>query len=635
MLSNMRSLSQHWFGRAIMAVVLGFIILSFAVWGIGDRFTGFNANELAKVGSTRITVEQFQDTYRSELRRLEQAQKRGIRNDEAQRLGLPRRVLSQVLTEAVLDQQAARLGLAVGDGEIVRSIMKDPAFKGPAGRFDQGTFQRLLQENGYSEASYARTQRSLILRRDVSEAVIGGIELPNALAVGVHRYGTETRDFDFFVLPPGAAGTVPAPSEAEVKTYYDEHAAAFVAPEYRKLLIVSVVPANIVKPDAVSDADAAARYEAEKATRFATPEKRTVEQLLLPDRAAAEAAEGRVKNGEAFAKLAADAGKTAADISLGTVTKADLADPALADAAFALPESGTSAPVQTRFGIVLVHVAKIEPGRQRTLDEARVEIKDGIAHERAQQQAVKMRDAIEDARTAGKTLTEVAASVGLTPRTIDAVDAQGRDRAGKPVEGLPAGPQLLKTAFATDRGADTEMIATGNGGDVWYEVADIDPAHRLALGEVKARVEAGWRADEVARRLAAAADRIVGEVDGGKALTALAVENGKLPVLRASNIGRGGGPELPQLVAASFFATEVGKAGSVSYGAQGRLVFRIEAAHVPPFVPGDDRFGKFLAEVKTGFEDDVLSQYLVRVQGEIGTSVNQRALDTALGDSGS
>ena len=51
MLSTMRSLSQHWFGRAILGVVLGFIILSFAVWGIGDRFTGFNANELAKVGS--------------------------------------------------------------------------------------------------------------------------------------------------------------------------------------------------------------------------------------------------------------------------------------------------------------------------------------------------------------------------------------------------------------------------------------------------------------------------------------------------------------------------------------------------------------------------------------------------------
>ncbi len=634
MLTEMRALSQNWFGRAIMGLVLGLIILSFAVWGIGDRFTNFNAGELARVGSTRITVDQYRTAYQTDLQRLQQRQKRAITNDEAKRLGIDRQVLSRLLTDTILDQQAAKLGLAVGDAEIVQSIMKDPTFKGPNEKFDQGVFDRLLRENGYTEASYAKTQRSQLLRQDISSAVIGQLDLPGAMTEAIHRFQTEVRDFDFFVLPPSAAGQISPPSDAALKSYYDEHAGAYVAPEYRKLVVLSVVPVDLVKPDAVSDADIERRYEDTKATRFTQPDKRTVEQLVFADAKAAEAAMEKLKGGATFAKLVTDEHKSPADIDLGTVAKSDLADPAVGEAAFALPENGTSGPVKGQFGTVLVHVTKIVSGRQQPLQEVRAELKDELAIGKAKQQAAKMRDAVEDQRTAGKTLTEAAASVGLKPRTIEAIDAQGRDKARKPVEGLAAGPQLLRTAFATDIGADTEMISIGDGGNAWFEVAGIDPSHQLALAEVKPRVEAGWRNDEIGRRLAAAGDKLVKEIDDGKALSAVAAENGKLAVQKAVAIGRGGGPQLPQLVAAAFFDTVVGRAGSVTDGAEGRIIFKIEAAHVPPLDPKKPDFAKLLDQVRTGFEDDTLAQYLAKVQGDVGVSINQQALQTALGDSG-
>ena len=635
MLTEMRALSQNWFGRTIMAVVLGFIILSFAVWGIGDRFNNFNAGELAKVGTSRITVEQYRNAYQTDLEQLQQKQKRAITNDEAKRLGIDRQVLSKLLTDAILDQQAVKLGLAVGNDEIVRSIMKDPSFQGPDGKFDQPVFDRLLRENGYTEASYARAQRSLMLRQEISNAVIGDIDLPAPMRDAIHRFQTEVRDFDFFLLPPSAAGAVPAPTDAELTSYFDAHSGAYVAPEYRKLVVLSVIPANLVKPDAVSDADIEKRYAEMKAARFTTPEQRTVQQLVFPDAKAADAAEAKLKGGASFDQLVAADHKTAADVGLGTVAKSALADPAVANAAFSLPENGTSAPVKGQFGTVIVHVSKIDPSRQQPLQEVHAQLKDEIAIVRARQQATKLRDGIEDQRTAGKTLGEAAKSVGLSPRTIDAIDAQGRDKAHKPVEGLAAGPRLLKAAFTTDVGADTEMIPTADGGDVWYEVAGIDPAHQLPLAEVKPRVEGAWKADEVGRRLAAKGDAMVKEIDGGKTLTAVAAATGKLAVMKATNVGRGGGPQLPQLVAATFFDTIVGKAGSVTDGAQGRIVFKIEAAHVPPIDPKDSQFAKLLGQVKEGFEDDTLAQYLAKVQGEVGVSINQKALQTALGDTNS
>ena len=635
MLFQMRSFSQSWFGRAIVGVILGLICISFVVWGIGDRFTGMNTNELATVGSAKISADQYRFEYQKQLQQLQQKQKRGITNDEAKRMGLDRQVLSRLLTDTILDQQAQKLGLAVGDDEIVRNIVKDPAFKGPGDKFDQSTFQNLLRENGYTETSYAKAQRSLMLRQDVSDVIIGGLEVPNTMKDAIHRYQTEVRDLDFFILPPSAAGNVPAPSDAALKTYYDEHAGSFVAPEYRKLLVLSIVPANLVKPDAISDADIAKRYDDMKATRFSQPEKRSVEQLVFADAAAADAAAAKLKTGVTFEALAAAEKKSPTDISLGTVSKGELADPAVAGAAFALPDNGTSGPIKGQFGTVLIHVTKIEPGRQQPLTEVHAELKDELAIVRARQQANKLRDGVEDQRSAGKTLTEAAKSVGLQPRMIDAIDAQGRDRAHKPVEGLAGGPQLLKAAFASDVGADTEMIPTSDGGNVWYEVAGVESLHKLPLAEVKPRVEAGWRSDEVGRLLAAKGDTLVKAMNDGKTLTAIAEGAGKLSVSKATNISRSGVPQLPQLVASAFFATVVGKAGSVTDGAQGRIIFKIEAAHVPPVDLKDQEFAKLIDDVKNGFEDDVLAQYLARVQSEISVHVNQQALQTALGDSGS
>ncbi len=635
MLTQMRALSQNIVGRTIMGLVLGFISLSFIVWGIGDRFSGYDADQLASVGGTRITVDQYRDAYQTQLQQMQQKAKRGITNEEAKRLGLDRQVLSRLLSDTILGQEAAKLGLAVSDADIARMIVDDDMFKGADGTFDRARFAQLMANNGLTEARYVKDERGLILRQDVSDAVVGGLDVPKVTALAIHRYQSEVRDLTFFVLPQSAAGTVPAPTDAELKTYYDDRPSAFVAPEYRKLVVLSVVPVNLVKPDAISDADVAARYDQMKDARFVVPETRTVQQLVFADAAAAAAAKAKLDAGTPFDQLVKDQKKSAADVDLGTVPKSELHEKGVADAAFSLPDGGTSGPVATQFGPVLVHVAGILPRRQQPLADVASQLKDELAIVRAKAEATKLRDKVEDQRSAGKSVTEAATAAGLTPRTIDAIDAQGFDKAHKPVEGLVDGPALLKAAFAADAGSDTEMLQTADGGYVWYEVAGIDPSHKLALDAVKPRVVAQWRNDEVARRLAGVSDKLVGEINGGKPLAAVAAENGKLAVMRASDVARGGAPDLPPVITAAIFDVAAHKAGSASDAGVGRLIFQVDAAKVPPINPADTDFTKLMEQVKGGVVDDVIAEYLAVLQGEIGVKINQKALQTALGDTNS
>ena len=111
---------------------------------------------------------------------------------------------------------------------------------------------------------------------------------------------------------------------------------------------------------------------------------------------------------------------------LGTVAKADIIDPAIADAAFALKQGEVSQPVKGRFGIALLQVGKIEPGEEKTFEQIASQVKTEIAEGRAKSEVTTLRDKIEDERAAGSTLAEAAKKLGLSVINIEAVDRSGR-----------------------------------------------------------------------------------------------------------------------------------------------------------------------------------------------------------------
>ena len=192
---------------------------------------------------------------------------------------------------------------------------------------------------------------------------------------------------------------------------------------------------------------------------------------------------------------------------MGEVTKAGVFDPAVADAAFALPEGGVSAPVKGQFGYVLVKDLTVTPGAVKPFDEVKAAIKQQIAAARAVDRVQSLHDKIEDARGNGKPLAEAAKSEGLSVASYASVDRQGQTAAGAPADVLDK-EQVLPAVFASDVGVDDEPIATKDGGYAWFSVTKIEPTHDRPYDEVKDKVAAAWRADETAKRLAdAAAER--------------------------------------------------------------------------------------------------------------------------------
>ena len=533
MLRGIRKASANWLGRAVMGVVLGLLALSFAVWGINDIFHGYGRSTLAKIGGTEISIEQFRQLYNERLQQVGRQFGRALTPEQANAFGLDRQVLGEMVAEAGLDQRARQMGLGLSNADVVQHITADPMFQSN-GRFDRVRFEQVLRNVGYSEQRFINEQRQIMLRRQIADSLTGGLPVPKAWLEAINQFQNQERSIEYATLGPAQAGDIPEPTAEELNKYFEARKILFRAPEYRKIAIVQATPAEISKTMEISDADMKTYYD-EHRSRYTTPERRHVEQIVFPNMPEAEAAEAKLKDGLSFAALAAERGLKDQDIDLGTVPKTEIIDPAVADVAFSLKEDEISQPIKGRFGTVIVTVPKIEPEVAKTLAEVTPQIRSELSAERAKTEVLSLHDKIEDARAGGATLQEAAQKAKLPVMTYD-VDRSGHDPSGNPVANLPQATEVINAAFASDVGVDNDPISAG-GGYIWYEVSGITPARERTLDEVKSQVEQRLREDQIASRLKTKATDLVDKLKNGNAFDALAKAEG-LTVQTADKLKR-------------------------------------------------------------------------------------------------
>ncbi|HEY8384247.1 MAG TPA: SurA N-terminal domain-containing protein [Microvirga sp.] len=630
MLNGLRKAGQSIVGKIIVTVLFAVLILSFAVWGIGDIFRGGPQNYVARVGRTDISIDQFRTAFNNELQRIGRQFGQRITTEQARTFGLDQQVLSRLINEAVLSERARELGLSVSDELVARSIVDQPSFKDASGQFNRALFENVLRENGLSEQGFVREQKSAVARLHVAEAVAGSLAVPVAAREARHRIANERRAASYIVLPASAAGEIPAVTPEQLQAFYEERKAGFRAPEYRALNVLALDVAALAKPEAVSDADARQRYEQNRAS-FGKPERRTVQQIPFPSQAEAEAAFNRIKEGAPFETVAAERGVPPADLELGTFTKSEMLDPAVAEAAFSLQEGATSGPVQGRFGTVLVRASKVEPESVRPFEEVAAEVRAQIAQERARDTLDKVHDEIEDMRASARPLADIAREKGLVLQQVPAIDNTGRDKTGGPVANLPEGEVLVRAAFASDVGVDNEALRTRSGGYVWYDVTGIEQARDKSLDEVRPEVERLWRENEIARRLSEKARLLVERLDKGEAIEAVATEIGT-PAKTATDISRQAAKDDLGIEAVRrVFTTPVGKAGSAQNGPEARAVFKVTAATVPPLVTTTTEAQRIEDQLRDALADTLIAEYIIQAQQGIAVTVNQQAVRQVVG----
>jgi peptidyl-prolyl cis-trans isomerase D len=632
MLRGIHKASANWIGRAVMGVILGLIAISFGIWGIGDIFRGFGTSTVAKVGNTEIRVDTFRQLYQDRLQQLGRQLNRPILPDQAKALGLDRQLLGEVIAETALDERARALRLNVSDAEVARQVTDNPGFKGITGQFDRMRFESVLRNIGYTEARFMSEQRKIALRQQLLGTVSGEVPVPKTALDAFNRFQNEERTIEYVALGPAQIGDIPEPTPEVLAKYFDERKVAFRAPEYRKMTLVVLTPEDLASRIEIPDADLKKAY-ADRKARYETPERRHLKQIVFPNIDEAKAAADKLAQGTTFEALAAERGLKESDIDLGTVAKSAVVDRDVAEAAFALKAGEVSAPVQGRFGVAIVKLDAIEASKTRAFEEVSAELKSDMQKERAKNEITTVQEKVEDERLGGATLADAARKYNLKPRSIEAIDRNGKDAQGNAIPDLPQNVDVLSAAFTAEvHGENEPLRVPGNGGYVWFDVEQITPARDRPLDEVKDQVVTRWRSDETATRLRAKATEMLDKIKAGTSFADVAAAD-KLKVEWRPGIKRSGPPAgMSPTAVTEIFKTPQDSVGTVEGATPAeRIVFRVTDIKVPP-LDAEAADAKRLDEaLRARYTEDLIAEYLARVQSEIGVNINQSALNQVTG----
>ncbi|MFS2326806.1 peptidyl-prolyl cis-trans isomerase [Brucella sp. H1_1004] len=626
MLDSMRDAAKSWVAKLLLSL----LVLSFAAWGITDAFQGeMEVDSAISAGSSKVSTTDYRFAYEQQLMRLSQQFRQRLNREQAQQLGVDQQVLAQLAAGVVLDEQARNMQLGLSKDGIARLTGEDPSFQDASGNFSRAQFDAVLRQSNIRPQDYLDNRAKVARRQQIVEASTDGLKMPATMLKALALYQGESRSADYITIPAEKADAVPTPSDEALKTYFDAHKDEYKAPEYRKITYVKLEPSDIADPAAVTQDEIKDYYQKNK-SRFSTTETRTIEQLNFADEAAAKAAREKIAAGTSFVDIGKEQGKSETDLVLGTFEKTALPDSVIADAAFALNEGGVSDVVKGAFGPVILRVTTVNPASVKELSEVEKEIRDTVATNIAISSINGIHDSYEQQRAEGGSMADVAKGLSLKAVSIEAVDDEGNDPAGKALE-LPNSEALLAAAFQADQGFDNDALTLGNSGYLWYQVDGTTPARDRTLDEVKDKVTAAWKGEEAVKRLNDRMAELKKRLDGGETLDAIAASAGvekqtKRGITRNTNDADFGSAATAQVFRGPLNHT--GTAGAVSN--DGQLLFKVievtePTATGPEAIPEQQQ--TYLASTLT---DDVLEQLVGELQKQYPVKINQTAINNAL-----
>ena len=626
MLQQLRSASKSW----VASVIIGILVLAFALWGVADIFRGGGDNVVADVGGTSITDTEYDMQLKGQLRQLSAQTQQEITMEQAKAIGLDKNVLDTAISRTALDEHAKKLGLTASQQTIETQIKTSDAFRGADGAFDFARFEQALRDNGLTEQAFLAATGKDIARGQLLDALTDGVAAPPGMARLLYDFVSEQRVAEYVIVTPEEAGKVPEPTQAELEAYHKAHGQQFSSPEYRSFDYVQISPDQFNGEIQVSDADLKAEFDANKAN-YEKPEQREIEQIAFPTKEAADTAATKIKTAAEFAAVAKERGLKDQDVKLGTLPATGL-DPKLSAAVFAIPEGGVTAPVQGPFGWVILHAAKVIPGEMKSFDQVKDEIKTNLVKARVGAKLTEVANKLEDDRGSGDTLPEAAMKEGLSIHHVANVDRQGMTPERSQGD-IPKVPALLDRAFMTETGEESDLFQSEDGQYFAVKVNGVTPPAVRPLDSVKEEVREAFMTDKRNQMLQAKVKALTDQVTQAHSLAEAGKALGRAP-LTSQPLKRGDMSDVfsPQLIG-TLFSTPAGVAVSANEAkGTGVVIARVTKVLHPEPDLSSAEYANFRRSAAQQLGLTTVDTVAAAAKKDAGVTIHQATVQRVLGD---
>ena len=569
MLQSIREKTSGW----VAVVVLGLVILTMAFFGVESYITGSVDSFAARIegpakflgygGQKRdVSTQEFRERFDRVRQQERNAKGEAFDPTAFESLEKKREVLDQLVDEALLGLVAEKEGLVLGKSAVQKEIMGIQAFQ-TAGRFDPKQYQMVLGAQGMTPLQFEKLITADLIQRQLPEELMASGFASDSELDAYLRSTRQTRDIRFIELPP-VVPAMPAPTDADIKAWYDGHAGSYRSPEQVAIEYVEL-NATAMPVDTVADERTLReRYESVKA-RFGTvdqrmashilvkvDEKATAAQIATAQAKAADLARKARLPGADFAALARansdDVGSKDAGGDLGPVDKGVFGDD-FDKAFFAMQPGQVSDAVRLPDGFHVILFRELVAGNAKPFEEVRPEIEAEVLESERERVyndvAGQLVDKIYDDPTA---LLPAAQALKLP---VQRTALFSRD-AG---EGIAALPLVRKAAFSDAQKVERQVsdpIEIKPNHTVVVHVIDYRPVAAIPMASIRDRIINDINADRIGKATTQVAGQLLARAKKGETLDAIAASIGRTVAALPGLTRQAPNPQLQRVVDEAF-----------------------------------------------------------------------------------
>jgi len=633
MLETMRNHAKSWVAK----IILGGIALSFVLWGVGDYFTGGNAEPVATINGSPVSNGEFYQAYNRQINYYRSMLGKQFSKDLIKSLNVKDNTLQTIINRRIMLNTATQLGLTAPNAVVLATVTNNPSFQS-AGAFDPKRYQVLTRNMGFgSEQDYENDVRLNVMVDALQQAIVGSVQVSEAEVRERFDREYEQRVLAAIVVDPVTVMDQVKVSEADAKAWYESHKGDYQSPLRIKVNTVEIDPRALAADMSVDEATIQAAYDAKRGG-FVEPEQRKARHILIKvksdalevDRLAArkrmEAVQARIKAGESFAKLAKETSEDSTAIKGGDLGwfKSGAMVSAFDQAVFAMEKGSVSGIVETQFGYHLIQLDDIRQATTKSFADVKETLRNDLLLSAANDEAYKLSQDLDDALGMEDSLKAAADSLNLKVLSSNAVSLQEAE-----VTPMLMDAEIRSKAFATLPGQPVEIVETNNGSFVAFEVLERIEPDTLPYEDVARKVKAHAKLDAANKKARDIADAI--RTSTGKSLDQLAQEYGQAKYiskpLRSNGVGDTASWLSRSLLDRAFNTASGNWVAQSIRVPQGYAAVRI----VKTIAPADDEFNGKKEEIRKEVEKAKgnvrFARFMASVRDRYEIVTNQRELE--------
>jgi len=515
MMDNLRAASNH----VVLKIILGLIILSFVLTGVGNYLIGGGNDYAAKVNGHEISRAELEQGYNNERNRQQQMlgdQFSQLASNEGYMQQMRQQALSQLIDQALLDQYIKDLHIGISDEQVKQAIFNQKAFQ-TNGKFDNAKYSGLITSMGFTADQYAEALRKQLATQQLINAIANTDFMLKGETGKLVDLVSQQREIRQAVIDVNALAAKQTASDEEVSQYYQQHQNSFMAPEQFRVSYIKMDAASL--QENASEADIQSWYDQHKAD-YSQPQRNRYSVIQTKTEADANAVVEALKKGEDFAALAKS--KSIDPISARKGGDMGWLEPNTTPDELKnanLTQKGQlSGAIKSSVGFLVVRLDDIQPEQVKPLAEVHDAIADKVKQEKAVDAFYKMQQKVSEAASNdNESLAGAAQASGLKVAETGWIT---RDNLPADLDFDQVKQAIFNGGLVGQNGApgnNSDIISVDGDRAFVLRISEHKPEAVKPLDQVKAQIVDTLKHDKATQQAKAQADKLLADLKAGKA----------------------------------------------------------------------------------------------------------------------